>query len=372
MNSFLSITAYESAESAARIRLPNRLVAAFQPVTFEKAGYPARASTEQELAKYVDVMQEHRFGAIWREKIGGLTGAELAMCEKVLGIVAAHTSERFGQVILPRGALLSSLSVFRAFEAIYGRASPKPAVLELGPGSGYLGLMLGLSGYGYIGFEVAQAFYLWHSGLMRTAFNVGLAEFATGESHDGAVSAIHLPWWRAQLLPPFSIVTCNAMLGEMHPMALQFMLARARNEFKSAKGRALFLFHDWGFYQVGNPSWAVNAAFHEHKFGMLHNDDRITAYGLADHWDGHVANVPNVSYPPNADVLVARQYGALPISNIWEPMNFSSPSNPVSSILSQMKGGAHTFDELRAIYTKLGVDPNADNGDEKFMRECAA
>jgi hypothetical protein len=377
MPEYLSVSQYEIVEAAARRHVPNRIVTAFAPVTFERVGYPTRVTDDAELAKYADAMQEQRFEAVWQEKIKALSEQELGLLSEALAITAAYTRERLGQAILPRGSLLSSLNVFRAFEAVYGMASPKPAVLEIGPGSGYLGLLLVLGGYRYVGFEVTQAFYLYQSGLLQSVPGADFAELAKGRGPEAEQSlasrkVIHVPWWEVERIPQFDAVTCNAVLSEMHPMALHFLLKQARRAFEQNRPQLAFLFHDWGFSEANLPAWYVNASFHQHGFGLLHRDDRITAYGPMSAHNLHYARFPSIAYPPNVDVALLRNYGDMPVSSVWEPYDCRSPVDPISSALQRNNSSAwaHHFEDLKAVYRALGVDPDAESRDEQFLRSC--
>jgi hypothetical protein len=378
MTDCLTAAQYDDAEASARRRVSNRIVSAFSSITFEKVGYPTRVAEESELAKYADVMQEHRFEQIWQSQIGGLSAQELALLKRVLEVTAACSKERFGRPILPRGSLLSSLNIFRAFEAVYGSADPKPTVLELGPGSGYLGLLFVLASYRYISFEVTQAFYLYQSGLLRSALGADFSEWAEGlpdggtPQFDGNIRAIHVPWWGVGKMPKyFDAMTCNAMLSEMHPVALHFMLKHAREGFSLSRVQPLVLFHDWGFSDASLPSWYVNASFHQHGLGLLHRDDRITAYGPASANNGQHAHYPRLSYPPNIDVSIIRNYGSTPSSSIWEPNYYNNAANAVSKALTRLQAGQHSMAELKTIYRSLSVDPDAESEDEQFLRSCA-
>ena len=72
----LTPQAYDDAERTARKELSNRIVEAFQPVTFGGFGYPVRVDDIEELWKYVDVMQERRFEHDFLHLLGGLTEHE--------------------------------------------------------------------------------------------------------------------------------------------------------------------------------------------------------------------------------------------------------------------------------------------------------
>ena len=67
-HSELSAQEYDAREAMACQALPNRVVEAFRPVTFGSFGYPVHVDDNEELWKYVDVMQENRFNYQQRVK----------------------------------------------------------------------------------------------------------------------------------------------------------------------------------------------------------------------------------------------------------------------------------------------------------------
>jgi len=60
----LTVGEYDSAEQEAISELPNVIQEAFQPVAFQKVGYPTRISRESELVKYIEVLHYNRLRMI--------------------------------------------------------------------------------------------------------------------------------------------------------------------------------------------------------------------------------------------------------------------------------------------------------------------
>lgn len=53
---YLSVAGYDRTEQEAIKKLPNRIIEACSPVTFQQIGYPMRITVETDLFKYIDVM----------------------------------------------------------------------------------------------------------------------------------------------------------------------------------------------------------------------------------------------------------------------------------------------------------------------------
>jgi hypothetical protein len=130
--------------------------------------------------------------------------------------------------VVPRSALYRALAIVRQ---IRQTVQPGATVLEIGPGSGYVGALLLTMGYRYIAHEVTQGFYIWQSRLfdaLRGAF-LDLAPDGQPFCGPGPFRAVHIPWWH-WFTPHFpyepAIVTANHCLTEMHPAALAFAAQR--------------------------------------------------------------------------------------------------------------------------------------------------
>lgn len=199
---------YDRAEAEAIAKLPPEIVAAFKPVAFNALApqWSKRIKSLDQLWPWVDAMQEGT-ARIWRN-LGGLTGNELAAIETVAKI-ATERSHLIGCRRRPRDALLQAVIPWRYVRTLMPM---KARVMELGPGSGYLGALLVMDGYDYCGIEITQPFWLWqrafwgHWNLQPNA-----------------------PWWHyARDLGKGAdlIVACH-MLNEMSTAALKMLIAQA-------------------------------------------------------------------------------------------------------------------------------------------------
>ncbi len=196
---------YLAAEADACKRLPPEIVAAFKPVAFEAYAQDWCKPVERldQLGPWVDCMHEGT-ERIWRN-LGGLTEYELETIEEIAGM-AVQASQAIGCRRRPRDALLQAVIPWRYVRALVPAGADR-YVLELGPGSGYLGALLLNEGNGYRGMEVTQPFYLWQRALWRC-------------DHD--------PWWQQVHDYDADLIVACHMLNEMSEAALRMLIAGAR------------------------------------------------------------------------------------------------------------------------------------------------
>lgn len=202
----MSVADYDRAEAEAVARLPPEIVAAFQPVAFNALApqWSKRVTSLDQLYNHIDSMHDGT-ERIWRN-LGGLTENELAAVD-VVARVATERSQEIGCKRKPRDAVLQAVIPWRYVRTMM---PVKARVLEMGPGSGYLGALLMMDDYDYYAREVTQPFYLWQQHLW------------------GHSRSWHRPWWeQIQAYGADLIVACH-MLNEMSEAALRMLIAGAR------------------------------------------------------------------------------------------------------------------------------------------------
>lgn len=103
-------------------------------------------------------------------------------------------------------------------------------ILEIGPGSGYLGLLLANDGHQYFAMDAAQAFYLYQKKLWSDIFGSDYFDYSESSFRLDTTKVTHIPWWQfANLsipIPDVDVVTINHALAEMHPNAVKTVFAR--------------------------------------------------------------------------------------------------------------------------------------------------
>lgn len=193
---------YDAAEAEAIKKLPPDVAKAFQPVAFQSYAqqWCRRVTSLDQLGPWVDCMHQGT-ERIWAN-LGGLTEREFAAVKDVRDH-AIEVSAAIGCSRAPKDALLQAVVPWRKVRLLMPRGA---SILELGPGSGYLGALLMRAGYHYTGFEITQPFYLWQSAL-------GLQ---------------NLPWWyvREKMIDAsWDLVVACHMLNEMSEPALKWLIA---------------------------------------------------------------------------------------------------------------------------------------------------
>ena len=103
-------------------------------------------------------------------------------------------------------------------------------VLEIGPGSGYLGMLLANDGHQYFAMDAAQAFYLYQKKLWSDIYGADYFDYSESSPRPSTAKVTHIPWWQfANLsipIPDVDVVTINHALTEMHPQAVKTIFAR--------------------------------------------------------------------------------------------------------------------------------------------------
>src|SRR5262245_7793765 len=117
----LDVATYAAREQRARETLSNDHIRAFSPVTFTLHGYPAAAQTDAAVQRFVDTMQELNDPLRFHER-ERYTPDEAQIVQRVNDVVLSVTLKAFGRAIRPWMGPLATMNLFRAIQAIAGRA----------------------------------------------------------------------------------------------------------------------------------------------------------------------------------------------------------------------------------------------------------
>lgn len=241
MNDPVSI--YDRAESLALGNLPNRAIQAFSPAAFAEYGYPFKVRHTSELWRYVDVMHEGRFERnllLLKET----TNEEIALAKWAAEGIHSYALSMFSRHFSGRNCVTRAIHQLRGICAL--SAAQRLAVLELGPGSGCLTLLLSKVGHSVDTVEASQAFALHQAEL----FNFVLAdkftrfdqatEFQTDTDSFAAGHIRQMPWWNfasdQSAIGRYDVVTANHAFAEFHEDALHYVLRRFGPDHKHLYG----------------------------------------------------------------------------------------------------------------------------------------
>ena len=219
---------YNQAERAGRATVPNRAIESFSLELWNTLGYPFKVDSESELWRYHDVMAEGRFKENLR-LIGSYSEHDFDLvtrtAKQILGFSERHLPIRNSG----KHALTRSLYQFQLL--MKNRPHDGPLrILEIGPGSGFLGMLLANDGHQYFAMDAAQAFYLYQKKLWSDIYGSDYFDYSESSSRPDTTKVTHIPWWQfANLsipIPDVDIVTINHALAEMHPQAVKTIFAR--------------------------------------------------------------------------------------------------------------------------------------------------
>ena len=219
---------YNQAERAGRATVSNRVIEAFSLEVFETLGYPCRIDSESELWRYHDVMQEGRFIQNLR-LISSYSDHDFDLVTTTAKQILSFSERELAIRNSGKHALTRSLYQYQLLMKHRPHDGPL-RILEIGPGSGYLGLLLANDGHQYFAMDAAQAFYLYQKKLWTDIYGSDYFDYSESSSRPDSAKITHIPWWQfANLsipIPNIDVVTINHALTEMHPQAVKTIFAR--------------------------------------------------------------------------------------------------------------------------------------------------
>jgi hypothetical protein len=235
------IQSYAHLENSAQADLAPFITRAFQPITFINKGFKTTIVSSNELWKYLDTMHENRFTTNLKLLSNGLTSEEFGLFKSALEI-ALELSKKLEHPILPVDSLSRAIVQWRAINTLKNKDT---SVLELGPGSGYLGLLCGLSNWKYASVEPTQCYSVFNNLLWNFAgFKVS---FASHQSDIGSDNFCQIPWWvwanKDSNIRDFNNVAINHVIREMSPLSLTYSLKK----ISEIKVNYIFV-EGWGYH----------------------------------------------------------------------------------------------------------------------------
>ena len=375
MHQMLTVEQYDTRERAAITELPNRVVEMVQAFVFNHLGYPVRVHADRELWKYAEVMHETRFERDFDWLLGQrISDSEFGLIKRVISAGVDMTRTSFSQTVAPRSALVRALHVHRLIQNL-PRTGPLRC-FEIGPGSGYLGCLLLMSGCSYAATDIAQGFYLFQSRLWNHVTGGQLNEMAIDGEWDRSMRpgfATHVPWWEFYRMlyspvPEVDIVTCNHALCEMHPNSLA-MAIRVAKRMLTGSGVKAFVFEGWGYERLVSRAYATRQ-FCDAGFRLIHNDNEATVFVPVDNeYSAPCAKfprMPNVRWQALVTALRSGLSGT-PLAIRYSPPAVHSTTNQLSRSLLDgrrqraTQGGQIGIEQVNAFYADIlgGTDPRS-------------
>jgi len=239
---------YNQAERVGRATVSNRAIESFSLEVFNATGYPCRIEDESELWRYHDSMQDGRFKKNLR-LIGSYSEHDFDLITKTAKQILSFSERHLPIRNSGKHALTRSLYQYQLLMKHRPHDGPL-RVLEIGPGSGYLGLLLANDGHQYFAMDAAQAFYLYQKKLWSDIYGTDYFDYSESSSRLDTAKVTHIPWWQfANLsitIPDVDVVTINHALTEMHPQAVKTIFARLYSAWGDTDTK-LVLAESWGY-----------------------------------------------------------------------------------------------------------------------------
>lgn len=267
------IDEYSLAENRAKSKTSYFIKQIFVPITFISGGVTHHVSTEDEYCTLID-MWLHEPEDITNNLLSGLTEEEFSLLKKIATKVWLITKNMNYQAA-PKTGLLRQIYQRRLINNFFPNAN---SILEVGPGSGYLSLLLGMDKKNVFSMDITQCFYLWQNYLYES-FNL-LNEFVTLEKIETKKEKInHLPWWKfiehEKIFKKLDVITVNHALCEMGNHAVRHLLTVAHKS-----GYPKFFMESYGSFKYSHKRSDIEPLFREFGYKKTYdkNDVHIFEY----------------------------------------------------------------------------------------------
>ncbi len=282
MTDFLSersekLEKYNLAEMKGIQRIPNIAIEAFSLNLWNITGFPYKIRTIDELWRYHDGM--HRFDSVLNRSLPIAKEAsleDLNILEKAADIVLKFSE--YYKFPTPTPATINLIKNFSQYLILKKNHpdmhSKKCTIFEVGPGTGYLGLILGIAGHSYIALEASQAFYLYQSYLLEFAFKEKYCDGLNGIVYK---NISHIPWWEFNkegfTLPKLDLITINNAIREMNPTGFRHVLYKTFGSPNNSKGGMKIISNYLGNSTVGGE--ALISTLHQFQLETREIEDNV-------------------------------------------------------------------------------------------------
>jgi hypothetical protein len=265
---------YNQNEKLALKEFPNYKLRAFYPITFLRYNFPITANAPEEIFKYLDTMQENQINKHYFNDLDGyLLQDEMKAIENIATSVSTY-AKFFNKRTVPIGIghMISSISTIRSLLAIQKQKKKnKLNVIEIGSGSGMLGLLANQFNINYTSFDITNAFAIQVCTLYKFLFDKDFLDLSsipcpsnfdrekkTVKASDDNIKWLNekiqednkmtfIPWWHFLNeeninLPRYDLVIMNHCFFEIKEIANRYIFKR----FNQNDERQLVLCSYWG------------------------------------------------------------------------------------------------------------------------------
>jgi hypothetical protein len=240
---------------------------AFSPFVHRQEGDPTLIVSARELGFFADTMHESSLPDSLI-KLQELSYDELKILESILSSIYSN-SEYFFTRCISINSILRHLLQYRYFKDNLPKVS---SVMEIGPGSGYLSLLIAKLSpeTSVIAMDVTQSLYIYQSWLWlqfdSLVETVGKDPSFVPKLVAGKI--LHLPWWRFLEISnrQFEIdcLVINHTICELHPYALEKILT-----FSNRSGTKYLFIEGIGLQKHFSNFAQIEEKLAEYGFGRI-------------------------------------------------------------------------------------------------------
>ena len=183
-----------------------------------------KLSSEKDLSLMSCGEHEFRTKTVVENLMNGLTDEEIDLLKEV-NLKISENNSTWRQSVIPKPSIIRHLYQRRLFKENFEK---NLQVLEIGPGSGYLGLFLQKLGHTVLSHEIYQPYYMYQYWLYNV-FNV-VNETCIEERFTIVQNKInHLPWWHYFKIAmikdiKIDVVIINHAFRELNKYARSYLL----------------------------------------------------------------------------------------------------------------------------------------------------
>ena len=254
---------YNENEKLAVKDFSNYTLRTFLPNTFLRYNFSTHLNSPEEIWKFFDTMQEFRVNKYFKNDLNDyLTEYEMKAIE-IIAINLSNYTKFFNRKTIPLGIsqIISSISTLRSLLVKQEELKRKLNIIEIGPGSGMLGLLAKYFEINYTAFDITNAFAIHQTCLYKILFGEDFNDLGSVKNKnyieaqkllDKKTSITFLPWWHFLntdlSLPKYDIIVMNHCFFEIQKKALQFIFNRLGSHLE----RQLVICSYWGSNKFNN------------------------------------------------------------------------------------------------------------------------
>ena len=196
----------------------------FQPVLFKKTKeLNVYAFKKKEILPFADMHQNNRYdNNVKYVGINFFTKKEIHLKKKIENFI----KNDFDEEIDIKDSFSRSVISYRFIKKNFN----KVPILEIGPGSGYLGILLKNDNYHYSSFEITRPHFLFQNYIFNRIFNKKSPISILNKINLNKIKKkeFHIPWWEISNLNEYlkiskpKIIIFNHCINEMHEEALEY------------------------------------------------------------------------------------------------------------------------------------------------------